>query len=258
MEDLIWPLHILSKAIHFKNLSGASQHVGLSQPQLSRLITKIESELNITLLDRTVRRKSSWTPEAFQIVETYTTHIKGLTSSIEAIKGDSVPTEVTVATLEGLSSIAIQFSKLLFDSLGLQKVTLDVLDQRHIEKKFINNELDFIFTFQSPGKEKKSHFLHLGYQTLDPSKLKGSVNVFSPFEYHAKASQLKKDHQILISNSLLIRRNWLEKFGGEGQLPSKMKKKPQKDSLPVYLFAQETISPTLWQDILKANFNPEY
>ena len=47
MDHLHWPLSVLSKAIHHKNLSAAADHIGLSQPQLSRLIAQLEEELGV-------------------------------------------------------------------------------------------------------------------------------------------------------------------------------------------------------------------
>ena len=67
MQHIYYELSVLGKAIHFKNLSAAALHVGLSQPQLSRIIAKIEDELKIILLDRSAKRKSGWTPVAFQL-----------------------------------------------------------------------------------------------------------------------------------------------------------------------------------------------
>ena len=58
LQNLAYELSVLVKAVQHKNLSAAAVHVGLSQPQLSRLVAKIEHELNIILLDRTARRKS--------------------------------------------------------------------------------------------------------------------------------------------------------------------------------------------------------
>lgn len=61
MQQLYYELGVLAKAVNFKNLSAAALHVGLSQPQLSRIIAKIEEELKIVLLDRSAKRKSGWT-----------------------------------------------------------------------------------------------------------------------------------------------------------------------------------------------------
>ena len=63
MQQLYYELGVLAKAVNFKNLSAAALHVGLSQPQLSRIIAKIEEELKIVLLDRSAKRKSGWTSE---------------------------------------------------------------------------------------------------------------------------------------------------------------------------------------------------
>jgi LysR family transcriptional regulator, transcriptional activator for aaeXAB operon len=71
VEGLHWPLSVLARAVHYKNLTSASSHVGLSQPQLSRLVSQLEKELNVTLLDRSARRKSGWTPAAHRVAQIY-------------------------------------------------------------------------------------------------------------------------------------------------------------------------------------------
>ena len=59
MEYLSWDLAILSRATHYPNLSIASTHVGLSQPQLSRIVAKLEEQYGVQLLDREARRDQS-------------------------------------------------------------------------------------------------------------------------------------------------------------------------------------------------------
>src|SRR5690606_13535732 len=68
MLSLNWDLTVLSRAIQYNNLSGAAQHVGISQPQLSRIVSRLESELGVPLLNRETRRHSTWTAQAHRIV----------------------------------------------------------------------------------------------------------------------------------------------------------------------------------------------
>jgi DNA-binding transcriptional LysR family regulator len=71
MELLAWELSVISRAVAYKNLSSAAAHVGLSQPQLSRIVQKVEKNLQVQLLDRSSRRSSSWQPIALQLAEIY-------------------------------------------------------------------------------------------------------------------------------------------------------------------------------------------
>ena len=47
MDHLNWELSVLNRSVAYNNLSGASQHVGLSQPQLSRIVAKLEDRWNL-------------------------------------------------------------------------------------------------------------------------------------------------------------------------------------------------------------------
>jgi len=71
MEHFNWELSVLSRAVAYQNLSGASQHVGLSQPQLSRIIQKLEAQWSVVLLDRSAKRKACWTPAAYKLARVY-------------------------------------------------------------------------------------------------------------------------------------------------------------------------------------------
>ena len=102
IDNLHWELTVLSKAIAYKNLSGAASPIGLSQPQLSRIVAKIEAELEIVLLDRSARRKSGWTPIAFKLAETYTKFSRSLDSAIHGVTAEREPKYLKAGTLEGL------------------------------------------------------------------------------------------------------------------------------------------------------------
>src|SRR6476620_7479680 len=102
MDNLHWQLSVLSKAIHYKNLSGAAAHVGLSQPQLSRIVSRLEGELGVVLLDRAARRKSGWTPIAYKIADTYFRTSRKLTQSLLQLKSDDQVNQLSIGTLEGL------------------------------------------------------------------------------------------------------------------------------------------------------------
>ena len=249
METLHWPLSILTKAIHFKNLTGASAHVGLSQPQLSRLISQLEKELGVTLLDRSAKRKSGWTQTAYRIAEIYALQSRKLQNSLQEALVAQIPTQVNIGTLEGLSEFAFEIAHSFFESSDVKEIALDIYDQNVLEEKFFNGDLDLIFTSREPGKQKFRHVIELGFQSIDKISSGDKYSVLSTFEY----GRLKKkpDNKILISNSLSLRKHWLETYGGEGVVPSKVKKVAGKDLMPAIIVGGEMFNETLWSVVVK-------
>lgn len=250
MEQLHWPLHILSRAIHFKNLSGASTHVGLSQPQLSRLVSQIEKELDVILLDRTARRKSGWTPAAFKLAEVYLQSSRKLQAAIHEVVETQIPAEIHIGTLEGLSSLAIELTKLLFNDPRLHLIEVNVFDQNELEEKFLNGDLDLCLSSRTPGRQKLKHEIELGFQMIDGYESTEGASVYfvqSPFERGREKRRKDIENQkYFISNSLALRKLWLTKFGGHGMLPGKVRKQKAKELLPVLLIANDLFNEQLW------------
>ena len=259
MDNLHWELSVLSKAIHYKNLSGAASHVGLSQPQLSRIISRLEGELGVVLLDRTARRKSGWTPVAFKIAETYFQTSRKLTQTLQQLTTDDTISHLSIGILEGMISLANNFCRHLFENPKIQTVELNVYDLSELEEHFEKNEIDLIFTCREPGKHKYKYVRNLGYQVIDRTGDGSGPKVFSQFEFanHFHARQGKRSAvkdaqgrptQSLISNSLAVRKTWIEDYGGLGYVPSEVRrKKVDDDDVPVYLIASDLMNPTLWQ-----------
>ena len=249
MEALHWPRAVLTKAVHFKNLTGASTHVGLSQPQLSRLISQLEKEFDVTLLDRSAKRKSAWTPAALRLAEIYDQNSRKLQSSIREALDAQVPHHIHLGTLEGLSDEALKITHSLLESTKVRTIELDVYDQNELDEKFFNGDLDIIFTVREPGKQKFKHILEIGYQTMDKTDSNPSFSVMSPFEYGRMKK--KPENKVLISNSLFVRQNWFERYGGHGHLPSKFKRGRAKNSIPVLIIASELFNEALWRIVLQ-------
>lgn len=252
IQHLAYELSVLTKAIQHKNLSAAAVHVGLSQPQLSRLVSKIESELNIVLLDRSARRKSGWTPLAQELCMIYSKGIGRLESELVALTQERELTELHIGSLEGLSGIAQQFAKNCFESLGIRSVYLDLLDYKDLDSEFLSGNLDLIFTVRAPSKQKFLHMLEVGFQQTEKISTDPNTLVCSPYE---KAALDKKDyehiHRMFISNSLALRRSWLRDFGGTGTLPVDAKKGKGKGHYSIYLIGSDLLSPSLWAKIEK-------
>lgn len=247
MDSLHWPLTVLSKAVHFKNLTGASMHVGLSQPQLSRLISQIEKEFDVVLLDRSAKRKSGWTPTAYKLAEIYAQNSRKLRSSVHELLAEQVPSHINIGLLEGLREEALKIAHSIFQKSKVQEIEMDVYDQNELEEKFINGNLEIILTMREPGKQKYKNILEVGYQSLENINKNQNFSVLSAFEY----GRLKKKpaSKILISNSLTVRKNWLDLYGGHGTLPSLVKGSRGKDLFPVYVIATDTLSDSVWKII---------
>lgn len=250
MQQLYYELSVLAKAVNFKNLSAAALHVGLSQPQLSRIIAKIEDELKIVLLDRSAKRKSGWTTVAFQLSEIFEKSTRRLETELQGISNNQMVGELHIGTLEGLSDFALNAVKLCFEEIGVKKITLDIFDLNELEANFLSGNLDLIFTSKHPGRQKFKYLYELGFQRLDSINSNKNFAVLSSFEYgRAHKKELESFPHLLVSNSLAIRRSWFDKIGGTGHLPTEAKKGRQKDAEPVLMIGSELLSPILWANL---------
>lgn len=256
MLSLHWELSVLSRSVAYPNLSGAAAHVGLSQPQLSRIVSKLEAEFQVQLLDRAARRKSGWTPEAFKLAEVYANSQRKLENEIHKVVKEAEPTHLRIGTLEGLSGIAGQVCRFLLRSTSVNVANLDIHDLNVLEELYLSSELDLIFSSREPGRRKHKHVRELGYQTLDSvdgGGVKSPTRVYSTFEYR---TQLGAHHppgeKVFVSNSLELRRTWIRQFGGHGIIPSELRKnRPANGGEEVLMIGSDTISPQLWSQISK-------
>jgi DNA-binding transcriptional LysR family regulator len=263
MDHLHWPLSVLSKAIHHKNLSAAADHIGLSQPQLSRLIAQLEEELGVVLLDRAARRKSGWTPVAFKVADVYFRNSRRLVASLQELQGDDQIHHVAFGTLEGLVPLAMQITQTLFRETKIPVIELNVYDLSDLEERFEKDELDLILTCREPGRAKRKHLREFGWQDFKSAGPANSdLKVLSPFEHahliqtgKRNASKRERDEtaksKMLLSNSLAVRRLYIESQGASGQLPGPVQKKRPGTSTeqPVYLIGTEILAPVLWEKL---------
>jgi hypothetical protein len=234
-----------------KNLTGASAHVGLSQPQLSRIIRRIEAAFSVVLLDRAAKRNATWTPWAYQLAEFYSRKTRAFDRDLEALVQQSQTRQLIVGTLEGLIPVALPFVHQLLEKAGIRLVEIDAYDLDQLESLFAKGELDLIFTFREPGRKKFTYVKNLGYQSLDPVNSNPHFHVMSTFEYGRKREKLKGAEKVLISNSLSIRKGWLQAFGGTGTLPSEPKKRQSSrlDTEKILLIGAETLSRSVWEKL---------
>lgn len=251
MERVFYELSVLARAVAHKNLSGASDHVGLSQPQLSRIVKRIEETFSVSLLDRAAKRNATWTPTAFRLAEFYSRKMRSFDRDLEALVLHSQTQQVVVGTLEGLIPVALPFVHVLLEKAGIRLVEIDVFDLDRLESLFSRGELDLVFTSREPGRKKFSYVRELGYQSLESVNTNPHFKVISTFEYGARRDNLKTAEKVLISNSLAIRREWLKEFGGTGTLPSAPKKRQSSraDTERVLLLGAETLSRAVWEKL---------
>ncbi len=240
-----WPLTLLSRAIDYKNLTHAANNIGISQPQLSRIISKIEEEYSVVLLDRESKRKSAWTSEAQKLAQLYKGYSRNLKNSITNLLQDAFPKEITVGTLEGLIEVASSLCEVMLRETALEVINLDVYDLSELQNLFSKNELDLIFTSTLPGAKKMSRQVDLGYQTLDPVKQNKDLSVVSSYEF-AMQKKKPKTTKVLVSNSLATRKHWLDDYNGSGVLPSKLIKGKADQGEPVYLLGHEQLNFKVW------------
>jgi LysR family transcriptional regulator, transcriptional activator for aaeXAB operon len=250
MEQPHYELSVLVKAVGHRNLSDASRHVGLSQPQLSRIVQKLESHYSVVLLDRGSRRHTHWTPMAHQLAEVWSKKVREIDRVLQETVEGLEASLVKMGTLEGLIPVALPFSHALLNQVN--SVEMDVYDLNELEGLFSRGELDIIFTSRLPGRRKSNLSKLLGYQSLDQiGSPDSNVKVISTYEFSSQKGAGKKQDRFVISNSLAIRRAWLEKYGGAGIFPSapRKQKSSQRDTEPVLMVASETFSPKLWEKL---------
>lgn len=253
MQQLYYELSVLNKAIHFKNLSAAALHVGLSQPQLSRIIGKIEEELKIVLLDRAAKRKSGWTAAAFSLADVFDKSAKRLETELSVITNNQMIAELRIGTLEGLSDLAMRTCRICFEKVGVKKITLDIYDLSELEANFLSGNLDIIFSSKVPGRQKLRHLEELGFQQLEKVQSNKKFGLFSTFEYGRAQKKEYEDFQhVLVSNSLHVKKNWLNSIGGSGYLPTEVRRGKTKDHEPIMMMGSEILSPLLWDQLVAA------
>ena len=251
---LTWELAVLRRAVAFDNLSSAAGPIGLSQPQLSRIIAKLEKTLAIHLLDRQSRRQSRWTAAARSLAELCDETQNHFERRVREWQNQSAmtPERLSIGVLEGLMPIATELAEHSFSPLGISEVEIRVTDLDQLEEDFLGRRTDLIVTSRVPGRRKFKNQKRLGYQTLDPIEGSSPVRVYSSFEKIMMNPRPTRKNPILTSNSLWIREYWIRKNQGSGILPSRFHSgtPPKKEGVfPVLLIGDEGLPLALWQTL---------
>ncbi|MEN9722775.1 MAG: hypothetical protein RJB38_761 [Pseudomonadota bacterium] len=253
-------LEVLCEIVSFPNLSSASLQVGISQPQLSRIIAKIERALSVKLLDRDVRRKASWTALATELAQTYRRHQRHLQAEVAGLIEHSPTRHLRFGALEGLLALASDLGHRALRVTGMKTLELDILDLSELEDRFLRGDLDLILTMREPGRRKFRYSRVLGHQLLEEVRKPArevETRIHSAYEFRAKQARDSTEagplpQKTLISNSLALRRYWVENYGGKGFFPSQPseRKASQSGGTPVLLVGSELLAPELWKAIL--------
>lgn len=220
--SLAWELSVLAKCLPFPNLSVASEHVGVSQPQISRIVKRLEDELQLEILDRQSRRHSHWTASAHRLVEEYLGLQRSFQDRLFTLQNRGEQAKIRIGTLEGLLEPASLLARHLFRERCAETIELNIYDLNELNEHFVEGHLDLVFTSREIGKRKYPIWRHIGYQTLDVSgSPKAEIVAESPSEDQSVARMEDNATQkILVSNSLALRRSWIERFGARGRIPS--------------------------------------
>jgi DNA-binding transcriptional LysR family regulator len=255
IENLYWELSVLTRATAYSNLSMASRHVGLSQPQLSRIVKRIEETLEVTLLNRYAKRKSGWTPAALRLAETFSRSSRLLTSEIETSISGAQMSEIKMASLEGIGTLAQSLGAALLDKDGFQVVELDVYDLSDLEEAFLRGQYDLIFTFREPLNRKFRFEARIGFQTMKAVNPQSRLKVLSQYEFRDQRNKKRSqpNQRFFVSNSLLMRKEWLEHHGGSGHVPSSIHMEPVKElhDQEVLVIGSDLLNPKIWERSLK-------
>ncbi len=260
---LAWELSVLERSVKFPTLSVASEHIGISQPQISRIIKKLEDELEVTLLERSSKRQTHWTPSAQKMADEFHKTRQNFRNMLYKNFRPDELFELKIGCLEGLSPLAVHFTKDLFAEDFCSHIELHVFDLSELTDHFHKGDLNIIFSSRSLGKTNQSVKRIIGYQNLayigTPDQ---PLHILSPTE---KALSLhssrhaRKHAKRLITNSLEVKKAWMKDSGVYGSLPSEVfanKRKSEKNLVcePVYLIGGQKL-PKKVQDFM-IHFDP--
>jgi hypothetical protein len=165
------------------------------------------------------------------------------------------PAHFKVGALEGMIPVAARFCRDLQKQTEIQVVQLDVEDLARLDERFLSSDFDVIFTHRLPsaGAKKFRYLRPIGYQTVDQTGPRDGVEVLSAWEFGRELA----DHRdgslphALVSNSLGVRKVWLDECKGKGSFPSAIRERRPRggEGETVYVVGADRLSPALWSKI---------
>lgn len=249
MTEIYWPLEVLSRSVRFPNLSTAAEHVGLSQSQLSRMLKQLETYFGYQLLDRKIKRKSMWTPEAHRLAEIFLTHNQRLQNQFQQLKAQQQIAELRMVCLEGMIEQASHLLHKVSKKIPLTNMRLDVFDLDELEERYLREEYDLMLSIRVPNRTKPKYQHTMGFQNPESvSNKKATTRVFSVFEDHQKKNKKKTEPMTFVSNSLQVRKNWIEQYGGIGEFPSA--ELASRGEIEVFLLALPSLPENVWEILI--------
>ncbi len=259
MQYLNWELSVLHRAVAFPNLSHASANIGISQPQLSRVVAKLESELGLSLLDREIKRKASWTQQAYKLADIYSRTVQRFQSDLTLIKDTAWPKVIRIGLLEGLIPSFIKVLNYIFTNTDIRTAQIFVYDTSKLEERFLENDIDMIYSFRVPNKKKFKHIKNIAYQRLEYFNCdQASTYTLSEFEYTSQQYKqnypnMDKSTPLIISNSLAFRKEWYKVFDAAAIFPSEPYRTPKKtdNEIKLYVIAHDVLPDKLWDVIIE-------
>jgi DNA-binding transcriptional ArsR family regulator len=255
MYQLAHELEILTKIVKYKNLTQAAEHVGMTQPHLSRVIRKLEDELGVPLMDRSNKRKPEWSQHAPRLVEIFEANRRNLTYQIADYLEDLVPRSIRIGCLEGMVPFVTEFVSAVVSQYECDIVDLVVFDVAKLERRYLTGQLEFLFNISLPGKGHFERVIEIGYQELTKIETRDDIRVCSLFEYNhfIKDKSKKEIRTNIVSNSLAFRQEFFNRHGGYGRLPSPISSsKPRsKQHNTVYFVGSNEIPQSFWQECSK-------
>jgi DNA-binding transcriptional LysR family regulator len=199
--------------------------VGLSQPQLSRILHKLEEQFELSLLDRSSRRHSSWTAAAHRLAEAFDSCSRDMDRTLSDLQAAGASTDLRIGTLEGLAPLCCHYAARLLESGLVRQIDIEVEDLNRLSEHFVEGGFDLAFTSREPGKKKYPLLKILGYQSLRATGQARGPLVKSSSE---SSRPTRAAHEVprITSNSLVVKKIWIENYSGRGVVPTPLYRKP--------------------------------
>lgn len=251
-ESLFKDLALLEKASHYRTLSMAAQALQISQPHLSRIIQKIEKELNTTLLDRESKKTTVWREEAKVFFVAFQRQQNSFLELLHSLQKKDFYRDLKFVCLEGLAEHTLMAINKFRKSYPAQSFVLDVLDLGELELAFNTGSYDVALTSREPKFARNYYLKNLGYQNFELFHASSNQDVVTHFESNEK----KHQKAFWITNSMAIKKLCIEELNCRGKMPTSIRKNKnmklmtqEKNASPVLLLGHSSLDSSIWQKL---------